>query len=270
MAIPPSYDSDLQPAGRSHVPRDWNIYYGRASSSIPGTRTVKGVPITLDCPVFNVDYFDAYAYAKWKHRRLPTEQEWEKAARGPAGNLYPWGNQWDPTKLNAGGDYQSEPPSGYKPAVDGYQLVGAGRCASHGPQPVRRHRHGGNVSEWTDSWDASKTYVVIRGGNYKSTSEQALATVPSRPIRRQSPRRSDSAPPATIRRRSRRGRKPDSARQTAGCCWVRQWNAPRPQINSRQSMGATLRFGNACCSTDEAQASPVSWNTGISTTLLAM
>ena len=33
----------------------------------------------------------------------------------------------------------------------------------------------GNVSEWTDSWDASKTYVVIRAGNYKSTSEQALA-----------------------------------------------------------------------------------------------
>jgi formylglycine-generating enzyme required for sulfatase activity len=34
----------------------------------------------------------------------------------------------------------------------------------------------GNVSEWTNSWDPSKTYVFIRGGNYKSTSEQALAT----------------------------------------------------------------------------------------------
>jgi formylglycine-generating enzyme required for sulfatase activity len=34
----------------------------------------------------------------------------------------------------------------------------------------------GNVSEWTDSWDATRTYVTIRGGNYKSTAEQALTT----------------------------------------------------------------------------------------------
>ena len=160
------YDSPLQPQGRSHIPHDWDIYYGRASSSFSGYRTVRGVPITLDCPVFNVDYFDAYAYAKWKGRRLPTEQEWEKAARGPSGNLYPWGNEWDPKKLNAGGDYQSEPPPGYKPAVDGYTW-----WAPVDAFPTDRSPYGvigmaGNVSEWTDSWDASKTYPVIRGGNY--------------------------------------------------------------------------------------------------------
>ena len=170
------FDNPQQPAGRSHTPYHWDIYYGRASSSISAYHTVRGVPITLDCPVFNVDYFDAYAYAKWKGRRLPTEQEWEKAARGPNGNLYPWGNAWDPKKTNAGGDYMAEPPDGYKPGVDGYNW-----WAPVDAFPTDRSEYGvigmaGNVSEWTDSWDATKTYPVIRGGNFKSTQDKALTT----------------------------------------------------------------------------------------------
>jgi len=170
------YDSPLQPQGRTHVPHDWDIYYGRASSSFSGYRTVRGVPITLDCPVFNVDYFDAYAYAKWKGRRLPTEQEWEKAARGPSGNLYPWGNTWDPAKLNAGTDYQSDPASSYKPAVDGFTWWAPVAALQTDRSTYGAVGMAGNVSEWTGTWDPSKTFVVIRGGNYKSTSEQALTT----------------------------------------------------------------------------------------------
>ena len=177
------FDDPLQPKGLSHIPRDWDIYYGRASAPLPSYRTVKapggtgaGVPITLDCPAFNVNYFDAYAYAKWKGRRLPTEEEWEKAARGANGNLYPWGNTWDPTKLNAGTDYQANPAPGYVPAVDGYTWWSPVDAVPSDSSTYGVIGMAGNVSEWTSTWDPGKTFVVVRGGNFKSNADQASLT----------------------------------------------------------------------------------------------
>ena len=56
----------------------------------------------LDYPVVNVSFLDAREFAKWADKRLPTPQEWEKAARGPDGRIYPWGHDPDPNRVNMG------------------------------------------------------------------------------------------------------------------------------------------------------------------------
>lgn len=56
-----------------------------------------------DHPVTGIDYYDAYAYAQWVGKDLPTEEEWEVAVRGPNGDMFPWGNEWEPSNCNWAG-----------------------------------------------------------------------------------------------------------------------------------------------------------------------
>lgn len=65
-----------------------------------------------DHPVCGIDWYDAYAYANWAGKDLPIEEEWEIAARGTSGSVFPWGDTWDPDRLNwagntFGGEFES-------------------------------------------------------------------------------------------------------------------------------------------------------------------
>lgn len=112
-------------------------------------------------PVVNVNWMDAQNYCHWRGARLPTELEWEKAARGTGGGIYPWGNPFDRDKANVGQTGEISEVSHFPDSASPY-----------GAQDMA-----GNVWEWTSSWYLpypgnttpsdlyGKRHKVLKGGS---------------------------------------------------------------------------------------------------------
>jgi len=154
------FDYPGQPKNKRHTNPDWEAY-SRAAFSFEHFR---GVVVTPNFPAVFIDWFDAYAYAKWNGRRLPVEEEWEKAARGEKGLRYPWGNRFERGAANLAGN--------------GSQILG---WTAVGAWPLDRSQYGvfdmaGNVSEWTGSW-AENGNPVVRGGNFLNTEGETTRRV---------------------------------------------------------------------------------------------
>jgi serine/threonine-protein kinase len=105
-------------------------------------------------PVTGITWNDAQNYAKWSRKRLPTEVEWEYAARGRNGWLYPWGNEFKRDYANIG--------SGRPTRIDVF---------GNDKSPFGVIGMAGNVSEWTSSVDEKTGKIRVRGANYVPLSQ---------------------------------------------------------------------------------------------------
>jgi sulfatase modifying factor 1 len=131
---------------------DWRHPEGSASS----------IAKLADYPVVHIAYEDAEAYCKWAKKRLPTEAEWEFAARGGLSKkLYPWGNE-----LNPGGKWMANIYQGDFPCkdtgLDGH--IGIGPVAMYPANGYGLHDMAGNVWEWCSDWYRPDYYATLASG----------------------------------------------------------------------------------------------------------
>ncbi len=146
-----SYKAFVDETGRSNkVPGYW-----QNGTYLPGSGKE---------PVSDTDWFDAADYCGWAGKRLPTEAEWEKAARGSDGRVWPWGDRFETGRSNT-----AEERHGWKRPVGSYGMD---------VSPYGVYDMEGNVKEWTSSWYEAysgntlkrvafgKSFRVLKGGSY--------------------------------------------------------------------------------------------------------
>lgn len=130
-------------------------------------------------PVVNVTWKEAADFCAKAGGRLPTGEEWERAARGDAGFTYPWGNEFDASKAvfadEIGGSGEKQKVGSYQQEQSGATLLGGTKPAGAkegGTSPFGLSDMAGNVWEWVDGWyDEKKGLRMLKGGSWLTPGE---------------------------------------------------------------------------------------------------
>ena len=131
-------------------------------------------------PVTDVTWEDANAYAKWAGKRLPSEEEWEFAARGKDGRLYPWGETYKPGAANINDDtaatstdVKTQPVGSYTDGKSPFGVMDMAGNAFEWTASALKAYPGGKLPAETETYQNLK---VIRGGSWRSEPKQASTT----------------------------------------------------------------------------------------------
>ena len=162
-----AYAHPSQPKGKNHTPRYWKEFNPLLKDP-EFTRLAQFTPMTFaqpNTPVVGVDWFDAYAYAKWAGKRLPTEAEWELAARGTDGRRWPWGDEWQWGLCNIVGEKLGADVRAKGKEKDGYIYPAPVGTFAQGRSPFGCDDMAGNAAEWVADWYAADTYKTDSSEN---------------------------------------------------------------------------------------------------------